>query len=283
MWDNILSYLKSADFVFGNLEGPTNGTNIYSYQQVLTFNALPALIRTLPDVWFRMINLANNHALDQEVEGLEITKVLLREIGVEFTGVGQNKEEAWEPKIIEHNGIKIAFIGASYASYNDNGSRTSPYIARMQESIKLIESLEKAKKNADIVIVTMHAGAEYTLKTTPLQEEFAHAAIDHGADMVIWAHPHWVQPIERYNGKYIFYSLGNFVFDQEFSIETKSGLTLKITLEKTPETSVVKTIELLPIIIDNYGQPRLATNEEKKTILERIWEENDLLTPLWKI
>ena len=50
MWDNILSYLKSADFVFGNLEGPTNGTNIYSYQQVLTFNALPALIRTLPDV-----------------------------------------------------------------------------------------------------------------------------------------------------------------------------------------------------------------------------------------
>lgn len=65
MWDNIASYLRSADFVFGNLEGATNGTDVYSYQKVLTFNALPKLIETLTGVNFSMLNLANNHAMDQ--------------------------------------------------------------------------------------------------------------------------------------------------------------------------------------------------------------------------
>lgn len=65
MWDNIAGYLRSADFVFGNLEGTTNGTDVYSYQKVLTFNALPKLIETLTGVNFSMLNLANNHAMDQ--------------------------------------------------------------------------------------------------------------------------------------------------------------------------------------------------------------------------
>lgn len=168
------------------------------------------------------MNLANNHALDQGEDGLKTTKNLLTQIGIASTGAGETTEEAWMPTIIEKNGIKIAFIGASYTSYNDDGSRRSPLVARMQDTDKLISALQEAKKKADIVVVTMHAGVEYTRNPTPLQETFAHTAIDHGADIVIGAHPHWIQKIENYQGKYIFYSLGNFVFDQEFSQETKS-------------------------------------------------------------
>lgn len=139
----------------------------------------------------------------------------------------------------------------------------------MQDTQKLIESIQKAKSNADIVVVTMHAGIEYTREPTPLQTDFAHAAIDNGADIILGAHPHWIQSVEQYSGKYIFYSLGNFVFDQEFSPETKEGLTLKINLRKD-KMAHIEQIELAPIIIENYGQPRLANAEEKSRILESI-------------
>lgn len=139
----------------------------------------------------------------------------------------------------------------------------------MQDIKNLIESIQKAKNNADIVVVTMHAGLEYTREPTPLQTDFAHTAIDNGADVVIGAHPHWIQGIEQYSGKYIFYSLGNFIFDQEFSAETKEGMTLKINLRKD-KMAYIEQIELVPVIIENYGQPRLANAEEKSRILESI-------------
>jgi poly-gamma-glutamate synthesis protein (capsule biosynthesis protein) len=139
----------------------------------------------------------------------------------------------------------------------------------MQDTKNLIKSIQEAKNNADIVVVTMHAGVEYTREPTPLQTDFAHTAIDNGADIVIGAHPHWIQGIEQYGGKYIFYSLGNFVFDQEFSPETKEGMTLKINLRKD-KTAHIEQIELMPIIIENYGQPRLANAEEKSRILESM-------------
>lgn len=277
IWEKIWEFLRSSDFVFWNLEWTTNGTDIFSYQKTLTFNALPELIETLPKVGFEILNLANNHALDQWNEGLTITQKLLKKIGIQNIGVGEKKDEAWEPKIIEKNNIKIAFIWASYTSYNDDGTRVSERVARMQETNRLKESLRRAKRDADIVVVTMHAWTEYTLKTTPLQESFARTAIDNGADIVIGAHPHWIQPIERYQWKYIFYSLGNFVFDQEFSPETKEWLTLKISIQKNTEKTHIKQIELIPIIIESYGQPRLTTEEEKDTILKKIWEKDTIL------
>lgn len=81
---------------------------------------------------FAAINLANNHALDQGEKGLKTTQKLLEEIGIQNIGSGSNEQEAWTPKIIEKNGIKVAFIGASYAAYNDDGTQMSPMIARMQ-------------------------------------------------------------------------------------------------------------------------------------------------------
>lgn len=277
VWANISDFLHSSDFNFWNLESPTNGTNIYSYEKVLIFNALPDLLRTLPEMNFWIINLANNHALDQGEQGLKTTQTLLREIGIEQVGTGKNSEEAWTAKIIEKNGIKIAFLGASYASYNDDGTQISPMIARMQNSDRIKRSVKNARTEADFVVVSMHGGLEYTRDPTPLQIEFAHAAIDAGADIIIGAHPHWTQKIESYRGKYIFYSLGNFVFDQEFSPETKTGLTLRVLLEKNNNTLTDLHIELHPILIEHYGQPRLLSWEAKIQSLRDINQYTDIL------
>jgi hypothetical protein len=151
----------------------------------------------------------------------------------------------------------------------------------------------------------MHAGTEYTRAPNAAQIAFAHAAIDDGADMVIGSHPHWVQTVEKYKNKYIFYSLGNFIFDQAWSQDTMEGLTLKITLSKIGATPVspsfskegaggsslsaddlqgsripaeLQSIELIPVIITN-SQPRPATADETKKILEKIGQNETLLAP----
>ena len=277
IWQNISDFLQKSDFNFWNLESPTNGTNVYSYQKVMVFNAIPSLINTLGEMKFRVLNLANNHALDQGEIGLTTTQKFLADRKIGFAGTGQTLEQAWTPEIVEKNGIRIAFIGASYAAYNDNGTRINNRIARMQDQKSLADALGKARNQADYVVVSMHAGEEYTRKPTPLQEEFAKKAIDLGADIVIGAHPHWTQWIELYKGKYIFYSLGNFVFDQEFSPETKTGLAAQIFLEKSREATRLNRIELHPILIENYGQPRLMSGEAKKKALADINQSIDIL------
>ncbi len=170
----------------------------------------------------------------------------------------------------------------------------------------------------------MHAGTEYTTKPNQAQINFARTAIDFGADMVIGHHPHWVQEIERYcpnnatilgstspiygkearrevncdNPKYIFYSLGNFIFDQMWGQETREGLALKVQVSKNvgagfqPALSgtvanrplqgsrippTLDSIELIPIIIDNYSTPRPANKEESKKILEKIRIKENIL------
>lgn len=134
-----------------------------------------------------------------------------------------------------------------------------PWIARMQDEKRLESALRLAREQADFVVVSMHGGLEYSRKPTELQTDFARRAIDQGADMVIGAHPHWTQGIETYRGKYIFYSLGNFVFDQEFSPETKTGLAIRVHLQKLGGTTQLERVELHPITIENYGQPRLLS------------------------
>lgn len=277
IWANISPFLRESDFNVWNLESPTNGTNIYSYEKTMIFNALPHLIETLSHANFWVINLANNHAMDQGVGWLIKTQNILEKHNIIHIGTGTNPEEAWAPKIVEKNGIRIAFIGASYASFNDDGSTDSPLIARMQDKKRLKQTLLSTREKADYIIVTMHAGKEYTREPTPLQKEFSQSAIDLWADMVIGAHPHWTQGVELYRGKYIFYSLGNFVFDQEFSPETKTGLAIQVFLEKYENKTKLAEVELHPILIENYGQPQLLSGEAKIKALSDIALSTDAL------
>jgi poly-gamma-glutamate synthesis protein (capsule biosynthesis protein) len=119
------------------------------------------------------------------------------------------------------------------------------------------------KQEANFVIVAFHWGREYTHDPTDRQVELAHAAVDAGADLVIGSHPHWVQGIELYKGKLITYSLGNFVFDQMWSQETREGVIAKYVFDEDGLAAVT----FQPVIIEDYSQPRLATKEEARTTL----------------
>lgn len=286
--------LKSTDFNFANLESPFGGHDRFTPKDTLVFNAPSKNVQGLTDFNFKVLTLANNHAFDQGLGGIAFTKKILAENNILVTGTGETLDDAWMPAVYNSKGIKVGFIGASYSSLNDNGKTSNNHVARIEDTERLTSAILNLKSSADFIVVTMHAGTEYTREPNEKQIAFAHAAIDAGADIVIGHHPHWIQTMEQYRGKYIFYSLGNFIFDQSWSQETKEGLALKITLEKTGSQqsaagvedlqgnrvpAQLKRIEMIPVIIDNNCCPREALSIEAAEILKKIGVTTSVITP----
>ncbi len=288
----IKDLLASTDFNFANLESPFSSTDTYDAGKTFNFNAPKNNVSLLTQNNFKIVSTANNHAFDQGKDGIITTINTLNNNGVLPVGTGTTTQAAWEPKILNIKGVKIAFIAVTYGINAGAGAGNS-YLAEIGQDQYLKKSIEQAKQAANFVIVSMHAGTEYTSTPNSQQTTFAHLAIDDGADLVIGAHPHWVQTIEKYNGKYIFYSLGNFVFDQDWSKETSEALTIKVTLSanfsanplsanindlqgtKLPVT--IKQIELIPVVITKDLQTKIADTEESKKILDSIKQTSNFL------
>jgi len=266
----IADEFQKADVVFGNLEGPISekGEKVGS---IYSFRAVPRAIEGLNFAGFNVLSLANNHAFDYGREALEDTLKRLKETGVDelrsssrfanarvidYVGAGLNKDDAYSPVVKEINGTKIGFL-----AYTDLGS---PYWAATASSSGIAwlteEKLENikgdiklAKEKVDILIVSLHSGEEYAEAPTQFQVEFSKAAIDAGADLAVGHHSHVVQKPEIYNGKYIFYSLGNFIFDQAFSEETMEGQIVEILIEN----GKIKEITPEEIKINEFFQPEI--------------------------
>lgn len=263
----ISDYFKGADLVFGNLETPiTEGREIFDFEMV--FRSDLGTEQALKQAGFSILSLANNHTPNFGEQGLKDTFRYLDMAGIKHIGAGINEEEANQPVYIEKKGIKFAFLAyndsdvvpASYEADNNHAGTAFMRIDKMTEAVKM------AKQKADFVIVSMHSGIEYTGKPDNSQVNFAHAAVDAGADLIIGHHPHVVQMAEQYKGKYIFYSLGNFVFDQPQSQKTKEGLVVKVFFTKDG----VNKISLLPVVMENLAQPTMASGDEAKSILQGL-------------
>jgi poly-gamma-glutamate synthesis protein (capsule biosynthesis protein) len=112
----------------------------------------------------------------------------------------------------------------------------------------------KTNQHADLVVVSLHWGIEYEQHSTTSQQLFARALIDAGADLVVGHHPHVVQEVEEYKGRYIAYSLGNFVFDQDFSLETMRGLMLEVSVRNKQ----IEAVREIPIELTSIYQPRIV-------------------------
>ncbi|KKW29811.1 MAG: SH3 type 3 domain protein, partial [Parcubacteria group bacterium GW2011_GWA2_52_8] len=193
-------------------------------------------------------------------------------------GTGQNFEEAHEAQVISPHlssptsgeelkeGVKFGFLAYSYSARNDGGNTADQQIATISDLNQLKIDIQQAKDRSEVIIVSMHAGIEYVRDPNQEQTDFAHAAIDAGADIVIGHHPHWIQTIEVYKEKPIFYSLGNFIFDQSWSVDTTEGLAVRFTFRGKE----LRQAELLPIIIENNCCPRPATETETQNILKKI-------------
>jgi len=262
----IADFFQSVDIAIINLESPFSITTDYVVPTgSFTFKANPLSSSGLVLAGIDLVSLANNHTLNQGRKGLEETFKILNEHGIEYVGAGNNELEARQAKIFSINGEQFAFLAYAYPNDNSVATESRAGIATMDID-NMQADVRRLKEEGNIVIVNMHAGIEYVTKPNWQQTDFAQAAIEAGAEAVIGHHPHWPQTFEFYQDKPIIYSLGNLVFDQMFSLETRQGLLAKMSWKNGWEK-----IELVPIKIYDYGQPEIISDEvERKSILEKI-------------
>jgi len=270
-WPFLKTYetINRADLVVANLESPfLQDSNYQVSTGSFSFKANPNSIFGLKLANLGLLSLANNHSLNQGKQGIIDTIEILEKNGIKFVGAGLNEEGARKPAIINIKGYNFAFFGYSYQNDYSVATTNRAGIAnmdvkKMKNDINLIKN---TTNSPDFIIILMHAGTEYVTEPNWQQKEFARAAIDAGADLVIGHHPHWPQIFEFYENKPIIYSLGNFVFDQMWSEETRQGLLLETTWQNG-----LKSLKFIPTKIYDYGQVEiLATSSEKTKILEKI-------------
>jgi len=238
-FSGVKDIIKNADIAVANLEGafttnPSITASLKSQELQFTFD--PNLAPALSDLGFDVLGLANNHSYNYGRKGLESTRRYIGGAGMMYYGDPFNKEEI--STIIVKNGIRVGFVGF-HEFYYTNFDKVLLEIARI-------------RKDVDLLIVSPHWGIEYQKNPTSKMKEWAHQFIDNGADIVIGAHPHIVGAIEEYKDKRIYYSLGNFAFDQYFSEATMNGLIVIVNVDKSKDGMNI-SFEEIPMRVDRQG------------------------------
>lgn len=211
-------------------------------------------VKSLKEIGFNLISLANNHVSDYGNKGVKNTLKVLRENSIDYIGAGENIEEATKYKIEEVNGIRVAIISISdKIPYNSTATAKSCGTLTTNYSEYPI-LINKAKSESNVVIVYTHWGESYTHNITNEQEELAHNLINSGADIIIGTHQHTLQTIEKYNNGIILYGIGNFVYDQGWDFTKESAL---VNFYANDNGSFA--LELIPIFIEG-AIPEVTTD-----------------------
>lgn len=224
--------ITRADIAFANFENPVSEGGINQGSR-FSFRASPEVISGLTYAGFDIVSLANNHILDYGGEALIDSVSLLKNAGIEIAGAGETSDAAYEPAILEAKGMKIAYF--AYSEFSGSGNTVAS-----TKSTRIFDDISEANEIADFVVVSVHWGDEYETKQNDAQIILGRKLIDSGADLVIGHHPHVTQEVEEYKGGLIAYSLGNFVFDQNFSEDTRSGMVLEVAIQ---DGSIVGFVE----------------------------------------
>lgn len=248
-------FFMGSDIISANLEGAVTD-NGQHYPPVASndFAFSPEVVGELKKYNFNFFNIANNHLTDQGNKGVEETTKNLTNLGVNFSGCSDAQTGECSGKVIEINGVKVAMLGFSMVYHAFD----------LEEAKKIISDY---KKQADLVVINIHWGVEYEHKYNTTQSIIAHALSDSGADLIIGHHPHVVQGLEIYNNKPIFYSLGNFIFDQYFSADTQAGLGLGLNIDVQTKKG---SIYLFPLQ-SRASQVSLILDNDKKKFLEQFY------------
>lgn len=258
----------ASDIVFCNLEGPVSTRGSIAFPKPRPVRSYPFCLEQLVKSGVRVVSLANNHVMDYGLDALSDTLDYLRKSSIGFCGAGNNLEEARRPAIADVKGKKLAFL--AYASFFDLGAQatdTKPGLVpirvdplfgtphlNMEDVEAMREDIRKARDEADFVVVSHHWGVSMSETLTVYQKALAHSTVDAGADLVLGTHPHILQGIEVYQGKNIFYSLGNFIFEEYppwFDARTMETVLVQVRISSDLGTS----IELHPMLRKDGVRP----------------------------
>jgi len=259
-FDYVKPWLKQADLVIGDFEGTVNKDHYLAGYPL--FNAPGEVMDAIKDAGYQVLDLAHNHILDSQIEGVFSTADAIEKTGMTPIGVYTHEPREKAPIVIkEVNGIKIALLAYSYG-FNGIEEYISKedydnHLSDLNED-KMKAEIERAEKEADITIIMPQMGIEYQLEPTEEQKQLYHKMIDWGADIIFGGHPHVVEPAETVekdgDKKLIIYSMGNFISnqrietmqDEENAKWTERGVLMDVTIKKKAGKTIIETAQAHP-------------------------------------
>ena len=257
----VKSIFEDDDITYANFEGTlTNETT--KVEKAFNFKASPDFVKVLKEGNIEVVGLANNHSYDYGTQGLLDTKETLEKNKIDYFG-------GTEYLIKEVKGLKIGFFGLI-----DIPGR------KYKEIDKAIKYLKD--NNCDLIIAAMHWGIEKDYNQSDEQIKEGHYLIDNGVDLVIGTHPHVIQGIEKYNGKYIIYSLANFSFGGNANPKDKDTFIYRQTFTFVNNKLLVDdNIEVIPASVssttkNNNYQPMVIHGERRNKILNKINKNSNI-------
>jgi poly-gamma-glutamate synthesis protein (capsule biosynthesis protein) len=247
--------LSDGDLLFGNLEVVISAFDRrrFRFDQTI-FRAQPKAIEGLRQAGFDILSLATNHIMQHGQKALEECLQALDRAGIGSTGVQVAALGVQNLRIIEKNGLKLAFLG-----YNQRPQQyfLDPPSWVPGDPDRILADIARAKAQADLVVVSLHWGHEFIDYPSAAQVELGHRIVDAGAGLVLGHHPHVLQGIERYHGGLIAYSLGNFVFDMPLA-SSRPTMILNCVLKADEPID----FEIIPCRINDRWQPVILTGKE---------------------
>ena len=259
-FEYVKPWLKQADLVIGDFEGTVNKDHYLAGYPL--FNAPGEVMDAIKDAGYQVLDLAHNHILDSQIEGVVSTADAIEKAGMTPVGVYTHESRDKAPLVIkEVNGIKVAILAYSYGFNGIEQSISQEdynrYLSDLDED-KMKAEIERAEKEADITIIMPQMGVEYQIEPTEEQKKLYHKMIDWGADIIFGGHPHVVEPAETVekNGdkKLIIYSMGNFISNQRIEtmqdVEnakwTERGVLMDVTIKKKSGKTTIETAQAHP-------------------------------------
>ncbi|WP_413167325.1 CapA family protein [Capilliphycus salinus ALCB114379] len=257
-----LDEYREVDVAMVNLENPLTRSTLRRPNKQFNFKADPEAVQVLASGGVDIVNLANNHAMDYEGEGLIETLETLENAGIHAVGAGRDLTEARRPEILEVKGQRIAYFGYYDADFHAAGEKTPGTNPRYDE--RVAADIQAVRDQVDWIIVNFHWGVELAQYPGDWQIELARFTIEQGADLVVGHHPHVLQGAEIYKGRPIVYSLGNFIFGGNSRTDYDTAV-LKVSLKADRKMKV----EFLPVEVRQY-QAKIVRGQKGDEILQNV-------------
>lgn len=272
---DVMPVFAESDYVVANLESPVvyEDENYQVNENAIVFSMTAEAFADIANIGIDLFSFANNHIGDFGYKGILDTMNITQDLGVETVGLYEDSLDItrlYHTK--EINGLKLAFISSLDFTFpkdrhNANIRDNSMGIINSRHQLDLLlEVLAHARKNNDLVFVFMHWGIEYDNGVSTAQKELGEILIDNGADLIIGAHPHVLQPVTYYKGRAIVNSLGNFVFNQVMGPTSLSAI-LTVSLSNSGD---IERLGFTPILIDESVPKLIKQSFYSQSIMNRL-------------
>lgn len=227
--EELLRELNDADILMINNEFPFSDRGEAMADKQFVFRCSPSYGKALTEMGVDVVSLANNHTLDYGKDALRDTFTTLDEAGILYGGAGDTVERAQEIQVIEANGKKFGFLAVSRVipTADWKVENSAPGLFSCYDETRLLELIGEGKKQCDFLTVFPHWGTEYSENPDKNQLRIAEKCMEAGADLIVGSHTHCLQGMEYFDGKPVFYSLGNFIFGQSIERSAAVKVTVK--------------------------------------------------------